>query len=131
MLLLELVREYDPRSEVPFGLFFKERLRWRLHNLLRRERKRSLALVRLDSPEVKWLAERLEQGAGIDFRNPRLAGAFKMLSPRQRLVLERLFWEEKSIREIASELRLTRQAVGGVKRRALKRLGEQLGRQRR
>ncbi len=124
--LIRLVKEFNETSGVHFGSYLKQKLRWRLHNYLRRERRRVLATTGLDSPEVERLAGELDQVTEFDLDNPRLRAAFRQLSPRQRLVLAKMFWQDKTTREIATELGVTPQAVGALHRRALRQLRQKL-----
>lgn len=127
LLLVQLVREFRVDSGVPFGSYLKQKLRWRLHNYLRRERTRVFATTDLDSPEVEQVAVELDLIPEVGLDNPRLRAAFRQLSPRQRTVLVKTFWEDKTTRKVADELGITVQAIGALQRRALRRLRENMG----
>ena len=124
--LIQLVKEYSESSGACFGSYLKQKLRWRLHNYLRRERRRALTTIGLDCPEVEQLASELDHVVEFDLDNPRLRSAFRRLSPRQRLVLAKMFWQDKTVREIAAELRVTPQAIGALHRRALRQLRKRM-----
>ncbi|MGQ9675704.1 MAG: sigma-70 family RNA polymerase sigma factor [Chloroflexota bacterium] len=124
LLLIQLVKEFRVESGVLFGSYLKQKLRWRLHNYLRRERTRVFATAGLDSPEVEEIATEFDMIPEVGLDNPRLRAAFRQLSPRQRTVLVRTYWEEKTTRKVADELGVTLQAVGALQRRALRRLRE-------
>jgi len=122
VMLVQLVKEFSPGAGVAFGSYLKQKLRWRLHNYLRRGRARVVASTGIDSPEVMQLADQMEQVQGFDLKNPHLRAAFRQLSPRQRTVLIKMFWEDKRVHEVARELGITSQAASALQRRALKSL---------
>jgi RNA polymerase sigma factor (sigma-70 family) len=116
-IAIELVGEYEP-GKVSFGAYLKHKLHWRLVNYVRRERKKSGRLVILDEGIKDGLVEEMRAKASLEVRNPRLRAAMKDLSPRQRSVLFKLYWEEKTAAQTASDLNVAGKSVQSLRRRA-------------
>lgn len=115
-MAIELIHEYVAQGG-SFGSYLKQKLRWRLINYVRRERDRAGRQVELDNEVGDRLVAELEEG-DIGVANPRLRSALRQLSPKQRSVLFKLYWEEKTTRQVAEELRVTDESVRALKRRA-------------
>lgn len=126
LMLIELVKEFKLGHGVPFGSYLKHKIRWRLHNYRRRQQNQVLTNSDLDSSEGDQLATEPEPLHTFSLDHPLLRSAFRQLSPRQRMVLIKTFWEDKSFGQTAIDLGVTPQAVGALQRRALRRLRQQL-----
>lgn len=118
----ELIQEFDPQSTPHFGSFLKQKLRWRLINYLRRERSRMKRNVELDVDACDRLIQTLETKPSPEIANPRLRAAVKRLSPKQKSVLFKLYWQDRTADEVASEMGVTDVSVRALKRRAEERI---------
>jgi RNA polymerase sigma factor (sigma-70 family) len=107
--------------------YLRRQLNARLTQYLRAERRRRISQV----PLVRAPLDRLVGASPVNLQapGPRLASALKRLSPVQRSVLYRLYWQEKDATEIAGEDGTTHQTVQARHRRAraelLRALGDQ------
>ena len=140
LIFIELVKEFQTPSAGDFGSYLKDKLKWRLLNYLRRERRKTLRQAILGDDIVETLAEQPRPAIGIaptsgarmgldittavDINNPRLRAALRRLSPKQKSVIFRLYWQGKSVEEIAAELSVSKQSVTGLRRRAEDRIRE-------
>lgn len=105
-------------------------------NYLRKE-SRQLKTIPLETTEVQLIAseqDALEQTVsvanGFDFMESRLADAFRELPLMRRRILEMLFVEELSPVEIAAKLHCTVQHVYNQRSLAIKRLRQQMMKER-
>lgn len=105
-------------------------------NYLRKE-SRQLKTIPLDTKEVQLIAserDALEQTVsdsdGFEFMESRLADAFRELPLMRRRILEMLFVEELSPAEIAAKLHCTVQHVYNQRSLAIKRLRQQIMKER-
>lgn len=105
-------------------------------NYLRKE-SRQLKTIPLDTKEVQLIAserDALEQTVsasdGFEFMEGRLADAFRELPLMRRRILEMLFVEELSPAEIAAKLHCTVQHVYNQRSLAIKRLRQQIMKER-
>lgn len=112
------------RSSTGDGAAFAESLgrllRWRVHNFLRRERRRgarehAVDLASLESTLAKRAAGASDAGPpGIAVRN-----ALGRLTPRQRAVIAGLYFQDRTVAALAHENGVTPQAITALHRRAL------------
>lgn len=116
-IAIELVREYKP-GKANFGSYLKQKLHWRLVNYIRRERKRRGRQTELDSDLNDRLVAEMRTQTSFEVRNPRLRAAMRSLSPKQRSVLFKLYWEDSSTEETATDLDVTDKSVRSLRRRA-------------
>lgn len=121
-IAIELFREYVPEAAGHFGSYLKQKLRWRLINYVRRERNRMRSSVTLDGDVCDNLVGELRAREGLEVSNPRLRAAMKHLSPKQRSVIFKMYWQERTAQEIASELNVTDESVRALRRRAEERI---------
>ena len=105
-------------------------------NYLRKEN-RQLKTIPLDTKKVQMIAserDALEQTVsasdGFEFMEGRLAEAFRELPLMRRRILEMLFVEELSPTEIAAKLHCTVQHVYNQRSLAIKRLRQQIMKER-
>lgn len=116
---IELVQEYHPRKG-PLGIYLRRKLKWRLANYLRAERRRSgrgripLRPIGAASPTKRHPAS----ARVVRLRGVRLKSALRTLTPRQRAVLHKHHWEGKKVGEVAREMGVAPQAVTAMRRRA-------------
>ena len=95
-------------------------LRWRYHNLPRRERRggareHAADLASLESILARRTAGASEDGpAGVAVRN-----ALNRLSPRQRAVIVGIYYHDQTVATLAREHGVSAQAITGLHRRAL------------
>ena len=71
-----------------------------------------------DSSQAK-IFENIEQCTPISLKN-KVANFLELLTPRQREILRMIFWENKSEREIAAHLKISRSTVKQLKKRVLR-----------
>lgn len=121
------VRDYDAAQGVPFAGFIKARIYGDLHTLFRRtcrvwqreavvdDRRDEAFWELIEDPAAERAMTRLE-------RQATLTAAMRTLTARERSVIQRLFFEERTQKETAAELSITQQAVAATKRRALAKL---------
>lgn len=115
--LCELVLSYDARREVPLAAYLKRKLAWRVHHYLRDEARRCGHLA-LDSIDVDTVAGSVVEMPTPGIPDARVLRALRKLSPRQRAVIAGLFWRDRKTKELADELRISKQAVTALRRRA-------------
>jgi RNA polymerase sigma factor (sigma-70 family) len=108
--------------------FLRARLNSRLTQYLRAERRRRAGQVSLSQAALERLADRTP--TDLSTPSPRLRSALRQLSPAQRSVLYRLYWQEKKAIDIAREDGTTREAVQAIRRRATTDLSRALRNQR-
>lgn len=117
-IAIELVREYEPGTASSFGSYLKQKLHWRLVNYVRRERKRRGRQTELDNSVADRLVAEMRTRTSLEVRDPRLRSAMKGLSPKQRSVLFKIYWEDRTTGETAEELNVTDTSVRALRRRA-------------
>ena len=122
--LLELARGFDPTRGPAFGAYLRSNLRWRLANYLRAEERRMGPFEKGVGVEV--LDEIAAPQPAPPLANPKLARALRHLSPRQRMVVAGIYWQERSVADVAHELGVTRQSVTALRRRAEKVLRDEM-----
>ena len=123
----ELLRAYRGDSAVSFGAYLKQKLRWRLANYVRAERRRQRGGEPLSTAHLDLVQDTLRAGLGGDLENPRLRSALRQLSPKRRAVLFRLHCQGQPVAEVATSLGVTPQAVMATRRRAEAQLRESMG----
>lgn len=116
--MIGLLREYRPQLNGNLEAYLHTKLRWRVANYLRAERRRIRAAVPLDEDAIKHPAVELESHLNVGLAHPRLGNALRRLSPRQRAVIARFYGQEQTVRQIAGALGVTPQAVTALRRRA-------------
>ncbi len=117
-IAIELIQEFEPGAVDRFGSYLKQKLRWRLINYVRRERNKMRRSVELDDDLRDNLAEELRLKDSLEVSNPRLRAAMKQLSPKQRSIIFKLYWQDQTTREVATELSVTHESVRTLLRRA-------------
>ena len=122
---LKLVRDDASGDSQRFLAELRRLLPHKLRAYLRAERRRLGRQVRADTPKLEQALARASN-SGTNRRVPghAIARAIQRLSPRQRAVINGLYFREAPATAIASELGLTAQAVSAVHRRALVTLEE-------
>ena len=113
----ELVRAFDPAQGTNLTTYLQRKLRWRVVNFLRAEKRRA-GHLRLEAAQLDRLAEEMGHARHDDLASPRLARALRRLSPRQRTVIAGIYWQERRAGELARQLGITPQAVTALRRRA-------------
>lgn len=125
-LFFELLHSFQDRPPEAFGTYLKDMIGWRLANYVRAERRRQARSEGLASQHLDLLIAQPPRNLAGGLRNPRLRAACRKLSPRQRAVLFHIYWKDKEVAEVATDLGLTPQAVTGLRRRAEERLRAEL-----
>ena len=115
---VELAQEYAAERGVSFGVYLKNKLAWRMSNYLRAERRRTSQNRPLDGAPLDHLCEEFRTAVHAGIENPRLRSALRRLSPKQRGVISRIYWQEKTVAEIARADGISPQAVTALRRRA-------------
>jgi len=95
-------------------------LYWRVHNFLRRERRRKSREAGANLADLEQSLAK--KSAGAEMAGPpgvKLRQALLHLSPRQRAVVNGLYFRDRPVAEIARELAVSPQAITAVHRRAL------------
>jgi len=105
--------------------YLQQKLKWRLANYLRAERRRS---GRLPIPQRLPGATKLSPvlAGPATLRGTRLRSLLRSLSPRQRTVLFQQHWQDLGTRQIARRLGISVQAVTALRRRAEESLRQSL-----
>jgi RNA polymerase sigma factor (sigma-70 family) len=116
--LIDLLRDFRPELNGNLEAYLRTKLRWRISNYLRSERRRRRLMDPLDLETVPHPTEEMRPRLPTGMDNPRLEAALHRLSPRQRAVIARFYWQERTVREIAREMKVTTQAVTALRRRA-------------
>jgi RNA polymerase sigma factor (sigma-70 family) len=116
-LLCELVLSFQPERGVPLRGYLKAKLGRRVSHFIRAEARRTRHQP-LDEATVERLADSTVEMPTPGIANPRVARALRRLSPRQRGVIAGLYWRERTVKELAGELKVSRQAVTAVQLRA-------------
>jgi len=128
LAVVEAVRTYNPASSVPFAGYVESRVRYRMWNLFKRERRRWQREVLLDE-------SRPEEEDGIrtevEVENGLMAAAVRRaianLPDKQRLVVTETLLGEASLADVARELRVSVQAAHSLRKRAIIRLRMEIG----
>ncbi|MFN8531966.1 MAG: sigma-70 family RNA polymerase sigma factor [Dehalococcoidia bacterium] len=115
---LELVREYQPASQVYFGYYVKVKLAWRLKNYRRLCRRLTRPEAPLPEPD-RIVAAAPDLAERVDLRN-----ALMRLSSRQRDVVIRAYWQDQDSEPIARDLGVSPRAIRALRLRAERRLAE-------
>jgi len=126
LAVVEAVRTYNPSSGVPFAGYVESRVRYRMWNLFKRERRRWQQEVTLDE-------SRPEEDAGIDIaadvETAMLADSIReaiaTLPDKQRLVVAATLLGEARLADAAKVLKISTQAVHSLRNRAIARLKSQ------
>lgn len=124
---LELIRTYNPARGVPFTAYIAVKLRWRLANFVRRQRKAGQERVMLD----RLFDEAVEHAASCLLQDARsgdiaaaearacLAPLLSTLSEHRRLLLQHWYVEGLETSDIAQRFGTTTGAVRMLHRRTL------------
>lgn len=116
---LELVREFSPERQVSFTTYIRSKLRWRIANYLRAERiRRGRMLPLLDANGKPIIEPSVEFQEPTELSSLHLRRALARLSPKQRAVIARYYWQQRTTQQIARELGLTPPATTALRRRA-------------
>lgn len=129
LIFLEIVKEYDNGRGVPFGAYLKEKFTWRLFHYIRdvmgyRDKEDLFGDVPANTVQHILATHAVLEAHEADWEI--LEEAVKTLTAKQRLVLSLFYWDELSVREIASRLHETPQGVRQLKARAEKYLRQSL-----
>ena len=125
------VHDYDLSQSVPFAGFVKARVYGDLRTLFRRTAKIWQREAAVDERREEPFWELVEDPAAADAmtrleRQAALVPALRALTPREREVVQLLYWDERTQKEVAAALGITQQAVAGAKRRALAKMRQVL-----
>jgi RNA polymerase sigma factor (sigma-70 family) len=112
-----LIREYDASRGTSLPLYVGRLLKWRLVNYLRDEARRA-GHAPLEAARLEEIADETADMPEPCLQAPRLRRALRKLSPRQRAVIVGIYWRQRTARQIAHELGVTRQAANDSRRRA-------------
>jgi RNA polymerase sigma factor (sigma-70 family) len=106
----------------------QRKLRWRVRDFVRAERRRLGRKATGDDQIIeRALARQAQhQSPGPAIGRP-LARALGRLSPRQRAVVTRLYFADRNVAEVSAELGVSSQAITALHRRALASLRRELG----
>jgi RNA polymerase sigma factor (sigma-70 family) len=130
LTLIEMFRAglLTPESSDDKILEAQRKLRWRVRDFVRAERRRLGRVVPSDDEAIDRAIARqgTRQPAGAVVGR-RLANALDNLSPRQRAVVSRLYFADQRVAEISAELGVTSQAITALHRRALAAMRRELG----
>ncbi len=126
---LEALELYDESYGVPLELYVRQRVWNALKSHWRREDRQSshsFSLEGLEWDGAQGLATdptSLSRGSGFSDSSPLIIRqAVARLPEKERFVVEKLFWEEQTLEDIARELKVSAVWVYKLKERALKRL---------
>lgn len=125
LIFLEIVKEYDNSRGVPFGAYLKEKFRWRLYHYIRdvlgyRDKEDLFTDIPANTIQYILATHAVLDPDKADWEA--LENAVKTLTAKQRLVLSLFYWDDLSVREIATKLQETPQGVRQLKARAEKHL---------
>jgi RNA polymerase sigma factor (sigma-70 family) len=112
-----LIREYDASHGTSLPVYVGRLLKWRLVNYLRDEARRA-SHAPLEAARLEEIADETSDMPEPCLVAPRLRRALRKLSPRQRAVIVGIYWRQRTARQVADELGLTKQAASGARRRA-------------
>jgi RNA polymerase sigma-70 factor (ECF subfamily) len=121
-----LLRDFRPELNGNMEAYLRVKLRWRVANYLRAERRRRRLLVPLEEETLNHPTEEPAPTVWAGLDHPHLERALRGLSPRQRAVIARFYWQEQTVRQIAGALGVSPQAVTALRRRAEAALRETL-----
>lgn len=123
LALVEAWTRYDGRAGCAFGSFAWHRVRGAMLDWIERSSARLAVETPFDADARFEPASRAESPLARLLRRERRARLFARLrDPRERRVIEAMFWEGKSARDLARELGCCWQRVCQFRRRALDRL---------
>lgn len=128
VLFLELLHR-EPKPGVapePFGRHFARALYWRLHDVLRAERRRMGRQTVASEEDLELALRRRAGGHSAGGPGVHLDRALARLSPRQRAVIGEVYFRDRAITAIAGDLGLSADAVSALHRRALTTMREVL-----
>jgi RNA polymerase sigma factor (sigma-70 family) len=112
-----LIREYDASHGTSLPVYVGRLLKWRLVNYLRDEARRA-SHAPLEAARLEEIADETADMPEPCLVAPRLRRALRKLSPRQRAVIVGIYWRQRTARQVADELGLTKQAASGARRKA-------------
>lgn len=125
--LVALAHEQRARPSGDFAELAVARLKRRLAAVLRAERRRAVRLRALGPDDDDRRAVELETRLDAQVESAGLAGALRRLSPRERAVIVRIYWQEMGATEIAEREGLHPAAVRRLRGRAEAALRRALG----
>lgn len=119
-LFLQAVHGDDGVNASRLTDFLRRRLAHQVYSYLRSERRRlgRQIIAEQDDVERALIRRHREPGTGGP-PGRKLARALERLTPRQRAVIDRLYFKEHDPQAIASELSVTAKSVIAIRRRAL------------
>ncbi|MCL5263866.1 MAG: sigma-70 family RNA polymerase sigma factor [Chloroflexi bacterium] len=119
--MIALIEAAMDRSREPadnLDAYLKQKVRWRLINYIRRERRKMSRKAELNEDIVDGVPNGSIPCSSQKSPSPRLKEAMKQLSPKQKSILFKLYWQDSTPEEIASELRISQQSVRALRKRA-------------
>jgi len=125
--LVAVAHEERERPTGDFGELAVARLKRRLAAVVRAERKRAARVRALGPEDDDRGAVEMDTRLTAQVESPALAGALRRLSPRERAVIVRLYWQEMTAVEIAARDGVDPAAVRRLRGRAEAALRQALG----
>lgn len=110
LAFLTAIHTYDDSADTYFAAYAKMRVEGALYAEFRRTKKRWLREIHPDAAEDAALNRLM------------LKRAVKVLTPREKEILRRVYYENETLAEIGAHLHHTRQAVGKAKKKILSKL---------
>lgn len=120
VLFLEIVRRGPSEREAPepFGRRYARALFWKIHDYLRSERRRRGRQTLLSDDLLERALQRRAAGERPSLPGRSVTRALEQLSPRQRAVIHGLYFQERSVGSLASELGIAPRSITTLRRRA-------------
>lgn len=133
------VRTYDPAAGVWFAGYVESRVKYAVWNLFKRERRHWQQEILItsgctseaeDEPsnliETLAASDNVESEVETHFSNKIIKDALQKLPEKQRLAVGKTLLGEAHLADIATELKITPQAVYGLRQRGLVQLRKEL-----
>lgn len=126
LAFLTAIHTYDDSADTYFAAYAKMRVEGALYAEFRRTKKRWLREIHPDAAEdaaAFWDALSPAATPEDDALNRlMLKRAVRVLTPREKEILRRIYYENETLAEVAAHLHRTRQAVGKAKKKILSKL---------
>jgi RNA polymerase sigma factor (sigma-70 family) len=126
LVLLSILQEPEQQPSLDFDALvpsfaqrFYRKLQFRIRTYLRAERRRAARTVSTSTPGLETALARRGVSLAPTTTGRSIERALERLSPRQRAVVAGLYFKDENVGSIASELRISHQAVTALHRRAL------------
>lgn len=123
--VLEGIQEYDEAKQVPFLLYIKQKVYFRIFNLSRKYRPAESLNMPSDSEEGSEFMDLLSEDSDparvllAKEQSTALREALNSLEPRQRQVIELYFYQRKTIKHIARIMNVSTKTVQRIRKRAI------------